>query len=145
MFLCKSELVVIFSDNRAIVFCSSRRRHTRCALVTGVSDVCSSDLKPNVQIAPKLKCPSESSHLSELRPSVVRCIIEHVGEHYVTLGPYFPCDRRDSGCPWFWRNRRSLHWNRERSEERRVGKECGSTCRSRWSPDHSKNKILDKR
>src|SRR3546814_17293786 len=25
-----------------------------------------------------------------------------------------------------------------RSEERRVGKECGSTCRSRWSPDHTK-------
>src|SRR3546814_12684227 len=23
---------------------------------------------------------------------------------------------------------------RKRSEERRVGKECGSTCRSRWSP-----------
>src|SRR3546814_16678460 len=23
-----------------------------------------------------------------------------------------------------------------RSEERRVGKECGSTCRSRWSPYH---------
>src|SRR3546814_9020284 len=23
-----------------------------------------------------------------------------------------------------------------RSEERRVGKECASTCRSRWSPDH---------
>src|SRR3546814_13935968 len=22
----------------------------------------------------------------------------------------------------------------DRSEERRVGKECGSTCRSRWSP-----------
>src|SRR3546814_7238807 len=25
---------------------------------------------------------------------------------------------------------------RRRSEERRVGKECVSTCRSRWSPDH---------
>ena len=25
-------------------------------------------------------------------------------------------------------------WNR--SEERRVGKECSSTCRSRWSPYH---------
>src|SRR3546814_7910857 len=25
-----------------------------------------------------------------------------------------------------------------RSEERRVGKECVSTCRSRWSPDHEK-------
>src|SRR3546814_19014327 len=27
-----------------------------------------------------------------------------------------------------------------RSEERRVGIECVSTCRSRWSPYHSKNK-----
>src|SRR3546814_13102064 len=28
----------------------------------------------------------------------------------------------------------------DRSEERRVGKECVSTCRSRWSPYHSKKK-----
>src|SRR3546814_18059547 len=28
-----------------------------------------------------------------------------------------------------------------RSEERRVGKECVSTCRSRWSPYHSKKTI----
>src|SRR3546814_20869876 len=27
-----------------------------------------------------------------------------------------------------------------RSEERRVGKECGSTCRSRWSPYNLKKK-----
>src|SRR3546814_15407281 len=27
-----------------------------------------------------------------------------------------------------------------RSEERRVGKECVSTCRSRWSPFHKKKK-----
>src|SRR3546814_16554762 len=27
-----------------------------------------------------------------------------------------------------------------RSEESRVGKECVSTCRSRWSPDHKKKK-----
>src|SRR3546814_14201095 len=27
-----------------------------------------------------------------------------------------------------------------RSEERRVGKECVRTCRSRWSPDHEKKK-----
>src|SRR3546814_16238996 len=27
-----------------------------------------------------------------------------------------------------------------RSEERRVGKECVSTCRSRWSPSHEKQK-----
>src|SRR3546814_9099223 len=32
-----------------------------------------------------------------------------------------------------------------RSEERRVGKECVSTCRSRWSPSHSnKNKHTSK-
>src|SRR3546814_10955907 len=28
-----------------------------------------------------------------------------------------------------------------RSEERRVGKECVSPCRSRWSPDTSKKKL----
>src|SRR3546814_18770723 len=28
----------------------------------------------------------------------------------------------------------------ERSEERRVGKACVSTCRSRWSPYHAKKK-----
>src|SRR3546814_17462376 len=28
--------------------------------------------------------------------------------------------------------------NGQRSEERRVGKECVRTCRSRWSPYHSK-------
>src|SRR3546814_15639628 len=29
--------------------------------------------------------------------------------------------------------------NALRSEERRVGKECGRTCRSRWSTYHEKN------
>src|SRR3546814_11535904 len=34
--------------------------------------------------------------------------------------------------------------SRDRSEERRVGKECVSTCRSRWSPYHyKKKKIID--
>src|SRR3546814_12825154 len=30
----------------------------------------------------------------------------------------------------------------DRSEERRVGKECVSTCRSRWSPYHYKKKTI---
>src|SRR3546814_13870355 len=34
-----------------------------------------------------------------------------------------------------WRSLRS-----QRSEERRVGKACVSTCRSRWSPYHNKKK-----
>src|SRR6056297_3956496 len=43
-----------------------------------------------------------------------------------------------------WRGRRrekARRISREefaRSEERRVGKECVSTCRSRWSPYHAK-------
>src|SRR3546814_16675037 len=32
----------------------------------------------------------------------------------------------------------------DRSEERRVGKECVSRCRSRWSPEHSKKTIARK-
>src|SRR3546814_11321334 len=32
-----------------------------------------------------------------------------------------------------------------RSEERRVGKECVSTCRSRWSPYHYKKKNITER
>src|SRR3546814_12130951 len=32
------------------------------------------------------------------------------------------------------------NYNPRRSEERRVGKECVSTCRSRWSPYHEKKK-----
>src|SRR3546814_18929348 len=32
--------------------------------------------------------------------------------------------------------RGGLGWKLSRSEERRVGKECVSTCRSRWSPYH---------
>src|SRR3546814_20622404 len=34
--------------------------------------------------------------------------------------------------------------DRDRSEERRVGKECVSTCSSRWSTYHEKKKIHDK-
>src|SRR3546814_11043031 len=36
---------------------------------------------------------------------------------------------------WSWVGPKSAH-GVLRSEERRVGKECVSTCRSRWSPDH---------
>src|SRR3546814_2493839 len=44
-----------------------------------------------------------------------------------TLSPPRPTPRR---------HRRPEASRRRRSEERRVGKECVSTCRSRWSPYH---------
>src|SRR3546814_15274906 len=41
------------------------------------------------------------------------------------------------GQPFWWSPFENGAGNHNiRSEERRVGKECVSTCRSRWSPDH---------
>src|SRR3546814_13392256 len=39
--------------------------------------------------------------------------------------------------------RRDISKLTDRSEERRVGKECVSTCRSRWSPYHEKKKYKE--
>src|SRR3546814_12144851 len=39
---------------------------------------------------------------------------------------------------WEWPDDASVREGLPRSEERRVGKECVSTCRSRWSPYHQK-------
>src|SRR3546814_2330574 len=46
--------------------------------------------------------------------------------------------RRGGGCPVRGQLRTCARARRRRgrSEERRVGKECVSTCRSRWSPYH---------
>src|SRR3546814_10562791 len=56
---------------------------------------------------------------------------------YASRGPpdhgaghaYLPCCRLS-------RHRRRSPRVKHRSEERRVGKECVSTCRYRWLPDH---------
>src|SRR3546814_14860490 len=58
--------------------------------------------------------------------------IERQIHHYgsaLNAVPLFDAFRRDPA---------DLHLLRVRSEERRVGKECVSTCRSRWSPSHPK-------
>src|SRR3546814_14807945 len=61
------------------------------------------------------------------------------------LGPISDQRRRDAaflGIMFEILERRVLQ-RRPRSEERRVGKECVSPCRSRWSPSHyKKTKIL---
>src|SRR3546814_4357664 len=41
-----------------------------------------------------------------------------------------------SACPKLYRAPGLVAQSKHRSEERRVGKECVSTCRSRWSPYH---------
>src|SRR3546814_3186128 len=82
-------------------FFSSRRRHTRCALVTGVQ-TCA--------------LPICEQRLRSAEPR-----------------PLFAEVERDRDQMPRGEGRRPRH---HRSEERRVGKECVSTCRSRWSPYH---------
>src|SRR3546814_15855008 len=41
-----------------------------------------------------------------------------------------------TNCPASTTQYRTINDNHIRSEERRVGKECVSKCRSRWSPYH---------
>src|SRR3546814_13634881 len=51
------------------------------------------------------------------------------------VNDFLPMSKRDltlfEGCEQAWNQALEAAG---RSEERRVGKECGSTCRSRWSP-----------
>src|SRR3546814_19832585 len=62
---------------------------------------------------------------SSARPHFKGAAVRHESE---TVLPVVPCEALSRG-----------HGSRgsSRSEVRRVGKECGSMCKSRWSPYHS--------
>src|SRR3546814_14265784 len=84
------------------------------------SDVCSSDLRPPARRA-------------ERGGRVLR---QHRDLRSVVRAPAGPVlHRGDAGLHGAWQDPRRAG---TRSEERRVGKECISTCRSRWSPYHEK-------
>src|SRR3546814_9507193 len=104
-------------------FFSSRRRHTICALVTGVQT-----------------CALPISHIGTgtliAKPFITEGEREAVKFYLVTNKHVLPQANAASeitfkiSAPW------QTGTDKFRSEERRVGKECGSTCRSRWSPYH---------
>src|SRR3546814_14944098 len=69
------------------------------------------------------------------------------GAFSIFLLPFSPgIQKKKNGClvflleafPLFATVKTTGSGPKRRSEERRVGKECVSTCRSRWSPYHSK-------
>src|SRR3546814_1005802 len=97
-------------------FFSSRRRHTRCALVTGVQ-TCALPIcyRPAMTVQ-----PSESILIVDFGSQVTQLIARRVREAgvYSEIAPF------------------NAAGEAFRSEERRVGKECVSPCRSRWSPYH---------
>src|SRR3546814_7851956 len=91
-----------------LFFFSSRRRHTRCALVTGVQ-TCALPISRGAGVGGG--CADRRDGGGEYFPAV--------------SGGRFRRARRGAGGRCI---------AAPRSEERRVGKECVSTCRSRWSP-----------
>src|SRR3546814_4717856 len=94
-----------------VFFFSSRRRHTRCALVTGVQ-TCALPILSR-----------REPHRTRLRRPLDRLAAAHrADEAGLALRLQLLAQARRIGA--------------RRSEERRVGKECVSTCRSRWSPYH---------
>src|SRR3546814_14321243 len=98
------------------------------------SDVCSSDLR-TMGRGPSGRCCSHARHARTSDKSVSRerdCCLDTAAAsfrfHYNIID-YNQTKQFISLCDWF-ANPGEL----KRSEERRVGKECVSTCRSRWSP-----------
>src|SRR3546814_17106739 len=62
---------------------------------------------------------------------------EHKTADYLTLNPRGEVPVLvDDGFALYESNAIVEYIDERRSEERRVGKECVSTCRSRWSPYH---------
>src|SRR3546814_9173731 len=98
--------VLLVSFLLCVFFFSSRRRHTRCALVTGVQ-TCALPISSHASIV-------SSDIGSRERTALVVATV--AGGRAAS----FSASAIAVG----------------RSEERRVGKECVSTCRSRWSPYH---------
>src|SRR3546814_9828513 len=99
--MCWYMLFMILCSLCVWFFFSSRRRHTRCALVTGVQ-TCALPI-----------CFKPSGAQTVLFWGIV------------------------AGLTLIWTTFKTVFLrNLLRSEERRVGKECVSTCRSRWSPYH---------
>src|SRR3546814_11929550 len=120
----------------SFVFCSSRRRHTRCALVTGVQ-TCA------LPIFGALDLPATRVQIADDVAEILLGADDldlHDRLEQLDAGLLSRFTHRTTRADFERQRRRIdvviLTIDEVRSEERRVGKECVSTCRSRWSPFH---------
>src|SRR3546814_18306027 len=98
------------------------------------SDVCSSDLVE----APLVAIRADPERLGDLRHLLGK--LGQAGRRIVEIEEFLrkAVEVVNRARLWHSGDRRRAEEPVGRSEERRVGKECVSTCRSRWSPDHKK-------
>src|SRR3546814_1262861 len=114
-------------------FFSSRRRHTRCALVTGVQ-TCALPISAESTQVPLLERVEERA-----MPPVESHLADHVADQNRDDPARQQANRKAVARPPERAQQRPAFGKGAlafvfRSEERRVGKACVSTCRSRWSP-----------
>src|SRR3546814_15882382 len=98
------------------------------------SDVCSSDLK-GIERAHRLRTDlAVDDDVGIVALFAVECVQRSLEESDGDLWTHIDASIEQFGGDV----RRDFRYGCEagRSEERRVGKECVSTCRSRWSPNH---------
>src|SRR3546814_18902977 len=115
-------------------FFSSRRRHTRCALVTGVQTCALPISGEGVPQARAGLLPQIDGSLTLQQAKGGQVVLRaDIAQEKVNLGGFAPSFVVDKLM-----EESVGHLLLPRSDERRVGKECVSTGRSWWSPDHEK-------
>src|SRR3546814_1687096 len=87
------------------------------------SDVCSSDLTDKITTV-----RNGRAHMVQLGATIHSVLSMY--EKQVEAGQIDGAQAQSLARAWI----DQLHISEQSSEERRVGKECVSTCRSRWSP-----------
>src|SRR3546814_3340057 len=116
-------------------FFSSRRLHTRCALVTGVQ-TCALPIWPTSSL--------KSGRLTVSAAETLTPVCSNRRKPWASTASVYepgckdPKKKPPTSLLLVVRAKPVAELVRctARSEERRVGKECVSTCRSRWSPDN---------
>src|SRR3546814_10743661 len=114
-------------------FISSRRRHTRCALVTGVQTCALPIFQKRFAVGINNTGNSLDDPDQNLYEAYACGSLRNYTEY---CNPEMEKKFDEQSAETDFEKRRKLVW--ERSDERPVGKECVSTCRSRWSADDSK-------